>query len=1613
MLCDANPSHAIAIRDPNPLSDAPFAMGFIRQTWTLTVKNLLIVFVRRWFSTILRALVLPVAFMFFISYVRNFFLPPSTYGFGSPRPIRNLTTDVFGPSTAGRNRIAFINNGYVGGQIESLISRLSTPLIEAGVDVQVLSQDEELTRVCRSSLRGTSSCYAAASFESSPTEGDGGVWNYTVRADSSLGFTIFVDRDDNAQQIHSLPFLHAIDAGIASLSGMDFPETMNEYPFTSQTRQERDDDIQVLYMGALIDFLAVTFFVGICGITYHLAGHMASERELGMSQLIDAMTANRHHLQTQATRLFSTHLAFDIIYLPGWIVMGLIVSIYVFPRTSSAIIIPFHVLTGISLSGYSILGGSLFRKAQLSGITITITSIVFAVIAQVAGPSTSATAAVLSFIFPPMNYTLFIIYMARWERQLQPTNLTEGAPESPWQLTGSIFFACLAVQIVVFPVLGALVERSLYGTASRARKITFDSPHKLDAIKLVDFSKRYKPSWWYRNVVSLFGEQQRTVNAVNGLSLTALRGQVVTLLGANGSGKSTTLDAVSGLNTVTSGSILVDGTGGLGLCPQKNVLWDELTVYEHVAIFNGLKAPTKPDSKAQIRQLVKACDLENKFDKKSKTLSGGQRRKLQLAMTFTGGSRVCCVDEVSSGLDPLSRRKIWDILLAERGVRTFLFTTHALDEADVLSDHIVILSKGNLKAQGSAVELKHRYGGGYRVHVRDVSKVASSPEFDPLPRKVLPDETIFRLADSAGAARFIDKLEKQGVQDYQMNGPTIEDAFLGLAEEGKQDLLEPEDPVLGAQAPAEVSKGGPPISTSSSDAQNEKAPLYLLRGKGSSLAWQTWTLFRKRARIFSRNYFPYFCAVVIPIATAGLVTFFLTGFEGLTCRLGELANNPRVATLPRLEYFWGIMIPAGSSGRFTRELLPVQYRPYADRLRRVDTFNKFQVFVRDNFRDVVPGGVYLGDNLDDTPLLAYRANGGLYFSALAKTVFDSFLMNTTIVTQFSTFALPIASSTGDTLQLTLYFGLAMSVYPGFFALYPTVERLNNVRALHYSNGVRAGPLWLAYILFDVMFVLVVSAVTIAIFVAVFDLWYAPSYMFVTFFLYGLSSTLLAYVVSLFARSQLAAFAFTAGGQAIFLLIHFIILPERLLSDLNVVQFTYGLITPSGNLLRVLLLSLNQSQLLCRDQSLVGYPGDITVYGGPILYLTLQSMAFFTFLVWYDSGYKPELLTRAKIYVSDEEREAERRDEEVFTEVERTENSSDGLRVLHLTKAFGSNTVVEDVTFGVKHGEVFSLLGPNGAGKSTAISLIRGDIRPSSNKGDVLVEGISISRHRAAARGYLGVCPQFDAMDHMTVLEHLRFYANACGVPDVEHNAAQVIAAVGLEPFKNRMAGKLSGGNKRKLSLGIAIMGNPSVLLLDEPSSGMDAIAKRVMWKMLNAVKSGRSLVITTHSMEEADALADRAGILAKKMLALGTSDYLRRRYGDGYHIHLVHRQGPHAMREEMEALRHWVLTKIPRAVADDTMLHGQFKFRLPNTYRIHESQEKQSSNSMAWLLALLEDHKDELNIEYYSVTQTTLEQVFLSIVGKHRIEEEENLRATQGVTKFDRVAAELKNFVRR
>ncbi|KAL2063822.1 hypothetical protein VTL71DRAFT_5627 [Oculimacula yallundae] len=1580
-------------------------MGLLKQTWTLTRKNLLIAFNRHVFSTSIRAFLLPVAFMIFLSYARNIFVPPANYGIGSGRPIRTLAQGVEAAG-GGRKTVAFVNNGLAGGDIDRVIDNLSKTASDAGAKVARLSTGSELLDICRSSLRGATSCYGAVVFQSSPTEGKGGFWNYTLRADGAFGERIYVEKTTNDAQIYLLPLQRAVDYAIASLNTTtgqaSLPQTVLEYPYTSISQKQRETNIRVNYQSGIINILAVAFLIGMVGITYHLTGFIASERELGMSQLIEAMMPNLKRWQPQVARILSYHLAFDIIYLPGWIIMAIVLGVGIFAKTSMAIVIIYHVLAGFSLASWSILGASFFKKAQLSGISMALITLLLGVLVQVLKFEDSGSVAILGLLFVPCNYIFFLTFMARYERQEVATDLVGAAPKNPWTLPGIALWVFLVVQIFAYPILGAMVERYLYGTASKGRSVTRGlgsvSTSSPETVQLDSFTKHYRPNWFRRKFAGFTKTPTATVVAVDKLTLNARKGQICVLLGANGSGKSTTLDAIAGLNKVTSGTIKVDGTGGLGIAPQKNVLWDVLTVEEHIRIFNRLKSTGRKDSKDSLRTFIAAIDLDRKINAKAKTLSGGQKRKLQLGMMFTGGSSVCCVDEVSSGLDPLSRRKIWDILLAERGARTIILTTHFLDEADLLADQIAILSKGTLRAQGSSVELKNRLGGGYRVHLQTGPGHETAPEIEGVQSHKTFGQTMYTAPTSSQAAQIIRKLELDGLSDYQLSGPTIEDVFLHLADEIKSESSSSIDRQVSPNRSSNEKKVDTTVLPESG------RHLDLHTGKTIGFFRQAWVLFRKRYTILRRNYLPYTAALLLPVIAAGLVTLFLKDFTAIGCSPEQSISFSDVENLFSLDEY---DLVVGPSSRFSNATLTSLYGPLLpfvppqdliqQHLHMVDSVADFNNYINQNYANVTPAGFFIDSGTSDTTL-AYKGNGrnNIYAAIFGQNIMDVALTNISIGTQYASFDIPWAPRTGKTLQLVVYFGLAMAAYPGFFSLYPTIERTRNIRGLEYSNGVRSLPLWLAYLTFDFLIVLVSSALTVIIFATTSSAWYHVEYLFLIFMLYGLASILLSYVVSLFARTQLAAYAFAAAGQAVFFLAYLVAYlctltyaPINKIDDyLFVVHFVVSLVTPMGSLIRTMFLALNIFSTTCDGKQIASNPGGILQYGGPILYLIVQVFVLFGILLWYDSGSVLAWYRRLRKSPSAQGSDVIT-DEEIAEELARVSSSNDGLRVLNLTKSFGPVTAVDNLTFGIRRGEVFALLGPNGAGKSTTISLIRGDIQPSKNGGNIFVENIEINEHRAQARSHLGVCPQYDAMDQMTVVEHLQFYARVRGVPDIEHNVQEVIRAVGLQAFSSRMAAKLSGGNKRKLSLGIALIGNPTVLLLDEPSSGMDAAAKRVMWKTLAAVVPGRSLLLTTHSMEEADALADRAGIMAKRMLAMGTTDGLRRKHGDAYYVHLVMKSAPHTSTEEIESVKTWILKQFPGADIEDQTYHGQIRFSVPKELNLNDGEEiRAEQDGVGALIMVLEDHSEQLGLEHYSVSPTTLDQVFLSIVQKHNVEEE-------------------------
>lgn len=219
-----------------------------------------------------------------------------------------------------------------------------------------------------------------------------------------------------------------------------------------------------------------------------------------------------------------------------------------------------------------------------------------------------------------------------------------------------------------------------------------------------------------------------------------------------------------------------------------------------------------------------------------------------------------------------------------------------------------------------------------------------------------------------------------------------------------------------------------------------------------------------------------------------------------------------------------------------------------------------------------------------------------------------------------------------------------------------------------------------------------------------------------------------------------------------------------------------------------------------------------------------------------------------------------------------------IEIRSLSKSYGGKKAVDDLSLSIRQGELFSLLGVNGAGKSTAIGMLCGVVRPDS--GDALLMGHSILTDSAAAKRVLNVSPQESAVaPKLSVRENLEFIAAiyGCGSREAQSRSARMIEEMEMQAVAAQRAGTLSGGWQRRLSIAMALITEPQLLFLDEPTLGLDVLARRELWALLKRLHGRVTVLLTTHYLEEAEALSDRIGILQKgRLRALGTPEELKR-----------------------------------------------------------------------------------------------------------------------------------------
>ncbi|CAF0889943.1 unnamed protein product [Didymodactylos carnosus] len=583
---------------------------------------------------------------------------------------------------------------------------------------------------------------------------------------------------------------------------------------------------------------------------------------------------------------------------------------------------------------------------------------------------------------------------------------------------------------------------------------------------------------------------------------------------------------------------------------------------------------------------------------------------------------------------------------------------------------------------------------------------------------------------------------------------------------------------------------------------------------------------------------------------------------------------------------------------------------------------------------------------------------------------------------------------------------ALAFIPASFLVFLIDERATTSKHLQFVSGVKGIIYWVSNYAWDIVNFTVSLVFCVIIFLAFNVQAYVHKEnllcLILLLFLYGFATIPLMYPFSYLFKTPSTGFVLISCINIFLGLITTIstftlenISDEPDLQKINVVLMKVFLIFPHYCLGRGL---FDMSKLHAADEIISKYnpyyqkksPFEFNQVGRNLMALAIEGIIFFIFalLIQYRFFIADRIRRKPPKIVSIEE------DDDVAAERQRLYNdpnntSHDVLRMTDLIKVYGWQfgkkfTAVNNICAGVKQGECFGLLGINGSGKSTTFKMLTGEIPLTS--GNAYVMEHSVLKDIDGVHRNLGYCPQFDALDNLlTAREHLYFYARLRGIKqqNIPYISGCLLKRLGLTLWADRPVRQYSGGNKRKLSTAIALIGNPSVIFMDEPTTGMDVRAKRFLWDCILTLtrKEHKSVIITSHSMEECEVLCNRLSIMvAGEFKCFGSVQHLKAKFGDGYTIIL--RTNAVA---DIDTLTQYIIEHLPEATLKEK--HNKvIHFRVTATIKLYE------------MFSVLERARVELSpaIEDYTVTQVTLDDVFVSFA-KYQDVEKDFLNESQAV----------------
>ncbi|XP_031798021.1 ATP-binding cassette sub-family A member 3 isoform X7 [Sarcophilus harrisii] len=1089
----------------------------------------------------------------------------------------------------------------------------------------------------------------------------------------------------------------------------------------------------------------------------------------------------------------------------------------------------------------------------------------------------------------------------------------------------------------------------------------------------------------------------------------------------------------------------------MSFCPQYDILFHYMTVAEHLYLYGQLKGLTRKECRKEIKQTLKFFDLEEKHDDYPKSLTAGMKRKLSLCITLLGGSKVIILDEPTSRMDPITQNNTWELLQQYKQGHTIVLTTHNMEEADVLGDRIAIMAKGELQCCGSSFFLKHKYGAGYHMIIVKEFKCDTEKIFQVVQQYVpeanlennfgtelsfsLPKESTYRFV---ALFNEIETRQKElGITTFGVSVTTMEEVFFRVDKMAASgvDLQNIQFSSLWMQQ-EEITKKSllskkkaiwrRQRSSTFMDI-NAENPFPFMYNTGWKLyCQQFYAMFNKKALHCWRNWKMTLIHILAPLLFSFLL---LKSFNSLISQ-----QNPPLKL--DLSLYGKTIVPFSVSGNMSlinniSESLYIILKNMGQQPQLVT--GEMEGFLLESKTCVEHCIIAISLEVTNSTLMATALfNNQAYHSAgIAVSVLDNILFrmlsgpDTSIivsnkpqpVSMFTTEKdVILETSNGHEIAFSLSFGLA--ALASRFSLQAVKERVKKMKHMQFVTGVCIIIFWVSALIWDLFIFFIPCLLFLVVFKACQIETLYNNFMdaLMIFMLYGWCTIPLMYLMGFFyyrastAYTKLFMFNFFSGWAS-FLFVYLVEIKALYLAQYAEIVSDIFIVLPSYNLVMAVsgFYEFVRNKQLC--DLLTTETDDCLLYGsyfykisnkGIGKFLIAMAVLGFIFLlmlflieiyswelkscfnrlllkIYHMWNWNLKINSDPVTFPEDEDVVKER--EKVLECPKNMISSLNSLLVIRkLTKVYFKQVpfiAVDKLTLTVQKGECLGLLGFSGAGKTTTFKMLTGDETITS--GDAFFENHSLCWNIREVRKIIGYCPQYNALlDYMTGREIAMMFARLRGIPEpyIQQYVEHILQALLIERHSDKLISTYSGGTKQKMNNAIAFLGFPPIIFLDEPSTGMDPVARHLLWDLITCIReSGKAIVLSSHSIEECEVLCTKLAIMAKgKLQCFGSPQYLKNKFSKGYTL----------------------VATIKKDSKDTDLEHFKesVKVIFPGSKLVQEHQRMVRylipSEILSWskVFGILEEIKDDYNLEDYTISQTTLEQVFMSFANTKEEEEE-------------------------